>query len=54
MLSPNRYVFGANELLGKTAGLFTDQVEITDTTDRSVADIQQSITDRLKRLGIAG
>jgi hypothetical protein len=44
----------ANELLGKTAGLFTDQVEITDTTDRSVADIQQSITDRLKRLGIAG
>ena len=44
----------ANELLGKTAGLFTDQVEITDTTDRSVADIQQSITDRLRRLGLAG
>jgi hypothetical protein len=44
----------ANELLGKTAGLFTDQIEVTDTTDRSVADIQQSITDRLRRLGLAG
>ena len=44
----------ANELLGKTAGLFTDQVEITDTTDRTVDQIQQSITERLKRLGIAG
>jgi hypothetical protein len=44
----------ANELLGKTAGLFTDQVEITDTTDRTVDQIQQSITERLKRLGFAG
>ena len=44
----------ANELLGKTAGLFTDQIEVTDTTDRSVADIQQAITDRLRRLGVAG
>lgn len=44
----------ANELLGKTAGLFTDQIEVTDTTDRSVADIQQAISDRLKRLGLAG
>ena len=44
----------ANELLGKTAGLFTDQVEITDSTDRTVADIQQAITDRLRRLGVAG
>ena len=44
----------ANELLGKTAGLFTDQVEITTDTDRSVDQIQAAITDRLKRLGIAG
>jgi hypothetical protein len=44
----------ANELLGKTAGLFTDQIEVTDSTDRSVADIQQAITDRLRRLGLAG
>lgn len=44
----------ANELLGKTAGLFTDQVEITDNTERTADQIQQSIADRLKRLGIAG
>lgn len=44
----------ANELLGKTAGLFTDQVEITTDTDRSVDQIQAAISDRLKRLGIAG
>jgi len=44
----------ANELLGKTAGLFTDQVEVTTSTDRSVDDIQQAITDRLRRLGLAG
>lgn len=44
----------ANELLGKTAGLFTDQVEITDTTDRTVDQIQAAISDRLKRLGLAG
>ena len=44
----------ANELLGKTAGLFTDQVEITTDTDRTVDQIQAAITERLKRLGIAG
>ena len=44
----------ANELLGKTAGLFTDQVEITTDTDRTVDDIQRAISDRLKRLGLAG
>ena len=44
----------ANELLGKTAGLFTDQVEITDSTARSVDQIQQAISDRLRRLGLAG
>lgn len=44
----------ANELLGKTAGLFTDQVEITTDSDRSVDQIQAAISDRLKRLGIAG
>jgi phage terminase small subunit len=44
----------ANELLGKTAGLFTDQIEVTTDTDRSVDQIQAAISDRLKRLGIAG
>lgn len=44
----------ANELLGKTAGLFTDQIEVTTDTDRSVDQIQAAITERLKRLGIAG
>jgi len=44
----------ANELLGKTAGLFTDQVEITTDTDRTVDQIQAAITDRLRRLGLAG
>ena len=44
----------ANELLGKTAGLFTDQVEITTDSDRSVDQIQAAISDRLKRLGLAG
>jgi hypothetical protein len=44
----------ANELLGKTAGLFTEQIEIEDKTDRSTADIERSIADRLARLGIAG
>jgi phage terminase small subunit len=44
----------ANELLGKTAGLFTEQIEVNDTTERSTADIERSIADRLARLGIAG
>ncbi len=44
----------AAELLAKASGIFTDKLEVTDTTDRTVDQIQQSITDRLKRLGIAG
>ena len=42
----------ANELLGKTAGLFADQIEIEDKTDRSTADIEQSIAVKLARLGL--
>ena len=44
----------AAELLGKAAGIFTDRIEVNDTTDRSTADIERSIADRLARLGIAG
>lgn len=43
----------AAELLAKASGIFTDKVEVT-STDRSVDDIQQSITDRLRRLGLTG
>lgn len=43
----------AAELLAKASGMFTDKVEVTNT-DRSVADIQQAISDRLRRLGLAG
>jgi len=43
----------AAELLAKASGMFTDKVEVT-TSDRSLDDIQQSITDRLRRLGLAG
>jgi phosphotransferase system HPr-like phosphotransfer protein len=44
----------AAELLAKASGMFTDKVEVTDTTDRSVDQIQAAITDRLRRLGLAG
>jgi hypothetical protein len=44
----------ANELLGKTAGLFTDQIEVTTDSERSVDQIQAAITERLRRLGLAG
>lgn len=44
----------AAELLAKAAGVFTDKVEVTDKTDRSTAQIEQEIADRLRRLGIAG
>lgn len=44
----------ANELLGKTAGLFTDQIEVTDNTERTLDQVQQSINERLKRLGLVG
>jgi len=43
----------AAELLAKASGMFTDKVEVTQT-DRSVDDIQRAITDRLRRLGVAG
>lgn len=42
----------ANELLGKTAGLFTEQIEIEDKTDRTVQNLEQSIADKLARLGL--
>jgi len=44
----------AAELLAKASGVFTDKVEVTDKTDRSTAQIEQEIADRLRRLGIAG
>lgn len=44
----------AAELLAKAAGVFTDKVEVTDKTDRSVSEIEQAIKDRLARLGLAG
>jgi phage gp46-like protein len=44
----------AAELLAKAAGLFVEKVEIDDKTDRSVSDIEQSIKDRLTRLGLTG
>ena len=44
----------AAELLAKAAGVFTEQVEITDKTDRSEAEIEQAIADRLRRLGLTG
>jgi hypothetical protein len=44
----------AAELLAKASGMFTDKLEVTDKTDRSVDDLQAAISDRLKRLGIAG
>jgi len=43
----------AAELLAKASGMFTDKVEVT-TSDRSVDDIQRAISDRLRRLGLAG
>jgi len=43
----------ANELIGKTAGLFIDQIEIEDKTDRTVHDLEQSIAMKLARLGLA-
>lgn len=44
----------AAELLAKAAGVFTDKVEVTDKTDRSVSEIEKSIKERLSRLGLAG
>lgn len=44
----------AAELLAKASGVFTDKVEVTDKTDRSVSDLEQSIKDRLARLGLTG
>jgi hypothetical protein len=44
----------AAELLAKAAGVFTDKVEVTDKTDRSVSELEQAIKDRLARLGLTG
>jgi rRNA-processing protein FCF1 len=44
----------AAELLAKAAGVFTDKVEVTDRTDRSVSELEQAIKDRLARLGLTG
>ncbi len=44
----------AAELLAKAAGLFVEKVEIDDKTDRSASEIEQSIKDRLSRLGLTG
>ena len=44
----------AAELLAKASGVFTEKVEVTDKTDRSVSEIEQSIKERLARLGMAG
>lgn len=43
----------AAELLGKAAGVFTEQVEITDKTDRSEDEIEKAIAERMRRLGLA-
>jgi hypothetical protein len=43
----------AAELLAKSAGVFTERVEIEDKTDRSASEIEQAIADRLRRLGLA-
>lgn len=44
----------AAELLAKASGVFTEKVEFEDKTDRSVSDIEQSIKERLARLGLTG
>lgn len=43
----------AAELVAKAAGVFTEQVEITDKTDRSEEEIEQAIAQRLARLGLS-
>lgn len=43
----------AAELLAKAGGVFTEQVEITDKTERTEADVEQAIAQRLARLGLA-
>jgi hypothetical protein len=44
----------AAELLAKAAGLFIDKVEVEDKTDRSTADLERSIAERMARLGLTG
>lgn len=44
----------AAELLAKAAGIFTDKVEIEDKTDRSTADLERSIREKLAKLGLTG
>lgn len=42
----------ALELLGKTAGLFTDKVEVTENKEQNADDIEKRIAERLSRLGL--
>jgi hypothetical protein len=42
----------AAELLAKAGGVFTEQVEITDKTERNEAEVEQAIAQRLVRLGL--
>lgn len=42
----------AAELLAKAGGVFTEQVEITDKTERNEAEVEQAIAQRLARLGL--
>lgn len=43
----------AAELVAKAAGVFTEQVEITDKTDKTEEELEQAIRQRLSRLGLA-
>lgn len=43
----------AAELLAKAAGLFVEKVEIDDKSDRTVADLEKSIAERIARLGLS-
>lgn len=44
----------AAELLAKASGVFTEKVEVTDKTDRSVSEIEQALKEKLARLGLTG
>lgn len=43
----------AAELVAKAAGVFTEQLEITDKTDKTEEELEQAIAQRLARLGLA-
>ena len=42
----------ALELLGKSVALFTDRVETEDKTDRTAAEIERDLKEKLQRLGL--